>query len=475
MTDFQVSKTAAQTDLLAAAAYLAEHCESGDGYAAAMKHLVPIYLAQDNVDLAAEFANGIDDPFDREKTMAKVIVKCAELGDDEYAFQLADVIEDPNARDAANESIAVVKASKGEFPEALKIARALKNPDNALKHLAVQMNISGDETGANELLAEIDDPRTKTEILTRAALHHIEQGDKAKALDLLEAAKNTAENIDYPTERLQAFHSISYGFHQSGRADRAIETLSEMQREAENIQTFDREPHLAEISLAFFEAGSIDLADRALDDIKDKTLTADVLAGYAREYRKRGEKADALEALRESSEVLQSQHEKETRDSAASFKLSTGLAVMFAEFGEPETAVNAADRIIYEPERINALIGITRQAAAQDQPEVVRRILQMIPDDSDRLTALVLAADAESEKNNREEALKFLDEAHQLAETVPQLSVRSNIFNRLAERFAKLEETGKAHQIVSENLQTVAQIRDQSVRAITLADAAETA
>ncbi len=475
MTDFQISKAEAQTDLLAAAAYLAEHCGSGDGYAAAIKHLVPLYLAQDKVDLAAEFANGIDDPFDRENTMAKVIIKCAELDDDEYAFQLADVLENPTSRDAANQSIAIVKALQGKFPEALKIARMLKHPDEALKQIAVEMNVRGDETQAKELIAEIEDSRSQTEILTRAALHFIEQDNKEKAFALLEEAKNAAENIDYPTERLRALHAVSYGFHQAGRADRSIETLSEMQGEAENIQSFDREPRLSEISLAFFEVGSIDLADRALDGIKDKTLTADVLAGYAREYWKRGENEDALEALREASEVLASQHEKETRDSAASFKLSSGLAAMFAEFGETETAINAADRIIYEPERVNALIRIAQHAAAQDKSEAVRQILRIIGDDSDRLTALVLVADAETEKNRREDALNFLTEAHQLAETVPQLSVRSNIFNRLAERFAKLDENETAHQIVSENLQIVAQIRDQSVRAITLADLAETA
>src|SRR6476620_4799108 len=94
MSEHFISRDDAEHDMLAAAAYLAENITSADGRAEAMKAIVPIYLAAGNVDLAAELANSIDEPFARDRLLVQVAVKCAELDDDEYAVQLADAIED---------------------------------------------------------------------------------------------------------------------------------------------------------------------------------------------------------------------------------------------------------------------------------------------------------------------------------------------------------------------------------------------
>jgi hypothetical protein len=60
-----------------------------------------------------------------------------------------------------------------------------------------------------------------------------------------------------------------------------------------------RDALLAQASLGFLHSGSIDLADRALDAVSDKTQIASVLLGFARDYWRRDEKDEALEALDE--------------------------------------------------------------------------------------------------------------------------------------------------------------------------------
>ena len=111
MSDHFISFDDAENDLLACAAYLGERIRSSDGHAEAMRAIIPRYLAKGSVDLAAELANAVDDPFSRDKLLTMVAERCAELGDDEYAVQLADAIEDHGMRSQALES--ALSLSKG--------------------------------------------------------------------------------------------------------------------------------------------------------------------------------------------------------------------------------------------------------------------------------------------------------------------------------------------------------------------------
>ena len=112
MAEHLISIEEAQEDLLSCAAYLAEGIKSADGHSEAMRAILPYYLAKDNVDLAAEFANSIDDPFMRDRLLTLVAEKCAAIDDDEYAFQLAEAIEDNGAQAQALERIALQKSAK---------------------------------------------------------------------------------------------------------------------------------------------------------------------------------------------------------------------------------------------------------------------------------------------------------------------------------------------------------------------------
>src|SRR4051794_40691229 len=98
MADLFISREQAQTDLLAAAAFIGERIRSADGHAEAMDAIIPQYLQRNDVDLAAELANAVDDPYSRDRLLTRVAVKCAELDDDEYALQLLGAIEDDGIR-----------------------------------------------------------------------------------------------------------------------------------------------------------------------------------------------------------------------------------------------------------------------------------------------------------------------------------------------------------------------------------------
>ena len=126
-----ISIDEAEKDLLAAAAYVAERVGGSDDRADAVAVVVQRYLVRGEVDLAAELANSLDDPFMRDRLLIAVAAKCADLDDDEYALQLADAIEEQGLQSQAREMIALQKARKGEIKQFTGKDSAFEEPDAA--------------------------------------------------------------------------------------------------------------------------------------------------------------------------------------------------------------------------------------------------------------------------------------------------------------------------------------------------------
>ena len=72
MSQHFISRADAESDLLACATYLAESIESADGRAEGISAVVPRYLNHGDVDLAAELANTVEDPFTRDRLLIRV-------------------------------------------------------------------------------------------------------------------------------------------------------------------------------------------------------------------------------------------------------------------------------------------------------------------------------------------------------------------------------------------------------------------
>src|SRR5688572_5345962 len=183
MPEHFISRQDAESDLLACATYLAERVTSVDGHAASVSAVVPHYLEKGNVDLAAELANTVDDPYTRDRLLAAVTEKCAELDDDEYALQLADSVEEPGLRSQALERVALQKAVKGEFDKAREIASGLAHPDGVLVGIAVKQSSLGHDEEALETIGEIDHAGAAVTALIDIAMQTLHSGNVEKAIE----------------------------------------------------------------------------------------------------------------------------------------------------------------------------------------------------------------------------------------------------------------------------------------------------
>ena len=472
MAEHLISRADAESDLLACAAYLAEAINSSDGRAQAMMSIVPGYLAKGDVDLAAELANTVEDPFARDRLLIAVAETCAVRDDDDYAMQLIEAMDDPGMQAQGRERIGLQLASQGKIDRARAAADEMEHRDNVLAGIAASQHGGGDTPGALETASEIAFPAAVSLAFVAMAAESIDKGDNETAAEMLDRAIAAAEDIEHEEERIRLLSDIGNSFIAAGRNDRAIETYELARAHADELDNVHRDNFLASISQGFMRAGSLELADRALDSVQDKTQIAATLLGFAREFWTRGEKEEAMDALDEGYSVLKSQHERETRDSKAKFAGFANIAVQYAGFEKGERAIGIAHEIEDEEQSMNALSQIARIMTIQKNDEMARQALNSIPDDAQRMFALIYLSDTAAANDETEKALALLEEANALAEEVPQLASRASAHDTIADRFFKLGNAEKARDVMRANLSTISIIKDESSAASALASLA---
>ncbi len=470
MAENFISMEEAENNLLSCAAFLADDIKSSEGYAGAMKAVVPRYVERGNVDLAAGLADSIDDPFVRDRLLMLVAEKCAAIDDDEYAFQLADAIEEYGMQEAAREAIASQKAAKTNFEKALEIAASLSHNSNAYALIAAHFASQNRDEEAEQTIEKIDFPITKAGAFQNIALINFNKGNDEKAVEMLEKAAIAAEEIEHAEEKIRAFYEIGNHFSEIKRHGKAVEVLDKAKTNAEKLDNVHRDSFLANIAYGFLKAGSLELADRTLDLVADKTQISNSLAAFSQEFWANGDRDEALEALEEAYAILKSQTQKETRDSLARYRLFATIAVLFAKFEKAERALEIAQENESEEESQSAFSQIAQVFVLQAKDDLTRQAIRAIGDDAQRLFALIGLSDAEKQNNEKAKAIGFLNEAALLLETIPQFSVRANAFNEIAKRLKDLGETEKSREILTENMMNVYRINDGVSRVAAMAD-----
>ncbi len=473
MADYFISRERAGTDLLDCAAFLAERIKSSDGHAEAMKAVIPLYLAKNEVDLAAELANAIDDPFSRDRLLIEVAVRCAEIDDEEYALQLVEAIDDHGMQAQAFERIGLVIASKGQDDKASEVADLMGHPDLVLAGIAVNQASRGNDAAAEETIDTIEFPSARVAALQQIATAKIKEGKTDEAIGLIEKGVAEVGEIEHHEEQIRALCELGSLFLDAKVNGKGIETYDMARSLAERLDNQHRDYFLVLAAIGFLNSGSEELADRTLDLVTDKTHMASALVGVARWQWGKEKKEDAIDSLEEAYDILRSQHETETRDTRAKNGLFGAIAVQFAGFERTERGTALALENPDATERMNALAQIAQILTVRKEDEMARDTVNLIQEDQNRLFALIGIADAKRRQGQPDEAIMILDETMTLVEAVPQYSSRTEVLCEIAQRFAALGAIEKARAASWENLSVISEIRDETSRAAAIAELAQ--
>src|SRR5690606_27201842 len=174
-------------------------------------------------------------------------------------------------------------------------------------------------------------------------------------------------------------------------------------------------------------------------------------------------------ALDESYEILRSQRDRETRDSKARYGLFGTIAAQYAGFERGERAIEIAEGIEDDQQSMAALGQIAAIMTMQKSEELARQALNAVPEEAERMLALISMSDAARENGENEKAAEFINEAIELAKDVPQLSARSAAYTEIASRLLDRGDADRARQVMFTDLENIAQIRGDSTRAMALA------
>jgi tetratricopeptide (TPR) repeat protein len=472
MSEELVTAEQASNDMLAAAAFIAQHIKN-EGQAEAMKAVVPGYLTRGEVDIAAEFANTVDDPYTRDRLLIRVAEKCAELGDDEYGLQLADVIEDLGMQSEARERVAIQKSAVGDFDRAAAIAENVLHPDYVFAEMAAGLAKAGREQELEEVLGKIELPVAKASAFQAIAAWHLAEGRNDEAVVSLSDAAASAGEIEHGEERVRSLGEIANSFIDAGRKDLAIETFHESQSQAETLGGAHREMFLSAIAIGIAKAGDIDAADEVLDIVADRTQIASGLLGFARILWDNSEKDEAMESLEEAYSLLRSQKENEIRDSRAANALTGLIAAQFALFDRPERAIEVAQENRDENEKVNALSRIAQTFTLHGDQPSAELATRAIADESQRLTTMFGIAEAHFQNGANEKMLAALDAAAELAADLPQPRSRASALYSAAAYFREYGAPEKAQETARKALAAIGEIRSDSARAVSLASLSE--
>jgi tetratricopeptide (TPR) repeat protein len=470
MAEHFISRLDAENDLLAAAAFLAESISSGESHASAISAVVPRYLEKGNVDLAAELANSVDDPFTRDKLLIAVAAKCAQLDDDEYALQLVEAIEDPGFQSKGFEQIGFAKAEKGQLEKAGDVAVRMSHPDTVYARIAIGQAAAGDDETARKTIEEIEFPRDAVTALNGMAAQKKDAGDEAAAIELLSLAQSEADEIEHDEERISTYCEIGNLFVDAGDNTRAFQIFAKARADAEELGSVHRDAHLAHVAIGFLNAGSIDAADRTLDVVSDKTQIASVVLAFARDHWRKEEKDEALEALEEADAILRSQGENETRDSRSKFLLMATVAAQFAGFQKCERGMETADHIPDETQKTSALSQIAQIATTQGSYPIADQAVSEIEGELDRALTPIFMSRAASNAGDDEHADKLLAAVAESISRLPEPTMRFTAFSELSRAYLAKGDVAAATKSFDNAMATLLEVRNSNFRVSGLTD-----
>lgn len=460
-------------NILKAATHLATKIRSTEGQADAFKQLVPIYLQRNEVDFAASLADTLNDPFTRDQLLMEIAERCASINDDDYALQLADAIEDDSINLQALERIAVRKISLGQVDKALQIADSIEHPDNIYSELVVYLTQQGALSDAKEITQRIYLPTIKAATQLQMAIILLEQSQMEDASSLIDEALQTSSEIDYKIDEIKTLIEIGNTLIRAEMLDKAIKTLDRARQETIKLNDVAKETLLSVISTSFLESGNIELADETLDLISDKTIIASTLSSFANIFWKKNQQDEAIDSLTEAFQILKSQTNSEIRSSSLRLQVFRIIATQFATIGDFEKAIMIAESIEDYDELQLTLTHIAKAFAAQGKDDLADEVIKMINEDDVRMFALIELADVKISLGQNDSASNYLQKAAELTDSVFQPFSRSEACLSIAERFIGLNQQESASRLFQESIENAAEIRDETLRVISLIRSAQ--
>jgi tetratricopeptide (TPR) repeat protein len=281
-----------------------------------------------------------------------------------------------------------------------------------------------------------------------------------EALELLLEATSTAEEIEFPDQRISTLVTIASLNKRSGQEESALEILSRAHQESKESEGFDSGATLAQIAGGFAELQRYDRADQVIEEIENPFQFAHATAMVSLEYHKAGDTARALELLIDAMEIVRDEEVYGEQSLSLRESLLSELAGCYALFGHYDEALQIAGLMSAQDQRHRTLREIAQQCVRAGHNSRAFQVIEVIEDPYARVLAELEIGDAFVASDKLELADHALSQALARAIALERPFEKAMALIVTAPRFARREQAAQASQILFDALQTLATIDD---------------
>lgn len=474
---FSMEKSNEDNEDLLDATLAVTNTVDGDEHSEMAEAVAIEYAQRNDMERAVEVMDTIQDPYLREKGIGSIALLAVDAGDPEFADQLLNGIEDPSLLTVALEQMAVSHARRGDFDTALQLCGELVDTAQAYGAIAVTYAAKGHMEQALELARSIESPLPRTLTFGQLALETSTQNNPDLASELLGEAAESASEIEFPEDKVDALVTLANVNEKIGNTDAAYDHLLEAIRVCDEIEstsgvitaTSVRDHELAIIVSALANLNFFDKAEEVLETIEDPFRFAFGSRELALAYHGNQREQEANELLKQAVEIAEDEEVVSEQAVAVQQEVFASLAHGFAATGQIEKALEVAELIHRVALKHYWLQEIGKVAVEQGIDPTV--ITDSFADAASKSSFWLVVSNKYAELNRPEEADEALKTAIKYADDSSDRPYEQTLaFNEIATRSAANNRMEQATQLFQRTLSIVPTIASSTRRALVLLD-----
>jgi tetratricopeptide (TPR) repeat protein len=435
------------------------------------------YARAEELEAAADVAEGIADSYAKDQTLADLASRAVELGDDGYAEELLGMINDPGLYGLAVGQMAVKYAEAGEFDRAVETAAELDDAAPTLNRIALLYADGGSRAPAAEVAGAIADPDVRSATYVALAAGSLRDGRNDAAVELLEKAAGAAGEIEFSQSAVHALIEIASLYKESGEDERALESLSGAHRLCDDFdgtayagmaRSFAKDEALVRVADGFAGLKRFDRAEQVAEEIEDAFRFASALIKFALAYHADGDGEKASGKLAEAREVALEEEVVGGYGVAERDRLLAELAAGYLTAGDAEEALRVAGMMSLAEQRHEALRALATLCAHSDRGGAAFRAAEMIGDAFARALCWLDLGEAFVAADHTELADRAYARALSDVEAVEHAYGKAVALMEAASASARRGGAPSAHALLRRSLTAASFIPDNYHRALAL-------
>ena len=465
--------------LLAATLAVARTIDVDDERSEITEAIAIEYALRTEFDRAADLMETIQDPYSHDKGIGSLAVLVADAGDSEFADQLLNSIEDQSLLTTALEHVAVSHARRGDFDTALQLCEELADTAEPFRAIAGTYAAKGFTEKGLELARSIEAPLPRTFTLVELALQAKGQDLPVSAKELIVEATETASEIEFAEDQVDALITIANVYEKLDERDSAYEQLCEAIRVSDDIEsgsgvitaTSVRDQELALIASALANLKFFEKAEEVLETIEDPFRFSLGSGQVAVAYHKNQRETEANELLAQAVEIAEDEDVVSEQAVVMQQEVFANLAYMYATNGQIEKSLEVMELV--------HRVGLKNDWLAEIGKVAVRlgfepsKVSDSITEEASKASFWVVISDEYAQLDRGDDADEALNRAIQSAEKSGERPYEQALaFNEIATRLSERNRLEQATQLFQRALSTILKVASRTRKSLVLLDQA---